>query len=359
MDLRVFAGLDGTKFTAGLTSLKQAVNSFGRQTFGGIQSQIAGAFTVGALVAFSKKTIDFAGNMRDLADRLSVNVEWLQKMNNAARQAGSSAEDLANFMNEVGRSRQEAVLDPKSKAAKSFERMGFSSGDMTGLSQQSFVEKLVKAFAGGATVQMENDAAEVGGKSAKKLLATFKNGIENSGPIIPEEMINQLDDLGDAFYILQQGLMADLAPALTSILKFVQDFVDSVKLVGAILGGALGGLGTEVGWEKSAQAASDAYAQEVLAREQRAKDERARGQANRRTRENSPPQFDTTDAKNPAVKAAKIATDSLLSVGNFLGSTRGNIESISKETNRILREHSGYLRTIANGKSNNLTIGVP
>lgn len=359
MDLRVFAGLDGTKFTAGLTSLKQAVNSFGRQTFGGIQSQIAGAFTVGALVAFSKKTIDFAGNMRDLADRLSVNVEWLQKMNNAARQAGSSAEDLANFMNEVGKSRQAAVLDPKGKEAKAFNRMGMTSADMSGLSSQAFIEKMVKAFEGGASVQMENDAADVGGRTAKKLLATFKGGIEDSGPIIPEDLIDQLDDIGDAFFLMSQSGMASLATGLAMVFKLFQsigDWIDT-KITYLYARSQGGGAMTEA--DRANQAEALAW-REINERNQSVDEARRQRRANRRIRENSPPGFDTSEVKkDPAVKAAKIATDSLLSVGNFLGSTRGNIESISKETNRILREHSGYLRTIANGKSNNLTIGVP
>src|SRR5574343_173938 len=101
--------MDGSGFTQGLTSAQQAVGRFANSGLGALKSQLAAAFGVGAIVAFSKKTLDFAGNLRDMSDNLGVNVEWLQKMNYSAGQAGASMEDLGKFIREVNIAREAAA----------------------------------------------------------------------------------------------------------------------------------------------------------------------------------------------------------------------------------------------------------
>jgi hypothetical protein len=64
-----------------------------------------------------------------------------------------------------------------------------------------------------------------------------------------------------------------------------------------------------------------------------------------------------SDAK---AKGAAVGgnSDALIAVGNFLGAGRANIDSVARETNRILKEHTTYLRQIAM-KNATLDIGVP
>jgi len=209
---------------------------------------------------------------------------------------------------------------------------------------------------------MENDLTAIGGKSAKKLLAAFSQGIDSTGPIIPEDIIDQLDDLGDAFYIFEQGAMKDLAPAIVGVANFFKDLADGIRLFAVTVGGAIGGAFSGKGATQSALEAQNELANEILAREKRASDLRATLKANRRQRESSPPGFDITP-KTDAVKAdpkAARATDALVSVGNFLGAGRSSIDTIAKETNAILKLHTSLLRqVVSNTGKSGLGINVP
>lgn len=367
MDLRVFLKLDGSGFTQGLRGARQAVNRFGDQTFGGLKSQIAAAFTAGAVLQLSRKTIDFAGHMRDLSDRLGVNVEWLQRMNNAAGQAGASMDDLANFMGKVGESRQAAFANPNGPQAQAFGRMGISRGDIAGLNQQDFFGRITKAFANGASLQLENDVVEIGGKSAKKLLAAFSQGLEASGPVMPEGLIDELDNLGDAMFLLNQELMVNVAPGIKGFIRIINSFVSEFGKAFRFLGALSIGFGTHFSINEAWRAAQDAVV-EADVDEQTRNDAAAialrQRRANRRTRELSPPMFDAAQVKNdPAFKAAvsksSSPSDSLVSVGNFLGASRSTMESIATETNRILKEQLRVLTTISQKRGTDNPLGIP
>ena len=67
-------GLDGAAFFSTLNRARGAVGSFG--------AAMAGAFSVGAITAFSKSILDLAGNLNDVSEALGLNVEYLQKFLN-------------------------------------------------------------------------------------------------------------------------------------------------------------------------------------------------------------------------------------------------------------------------------------
>ena len=383
MDLRVLLKLDGSGFTQGVSKIRQQTAFLGEHTFGELKNTIAAAFTVGAVTEFSKKTMEFAGNMRDLADRLGVNVEWLQKMNNAAGQAGATAEDLANFMGKVAQAREAAFVNPEGKEAKTFNRLGFQPSDIANLSAQAFTEKMVQSFAGGLTGQMEVDLMDVGGKTAKKLLATFSQGIAEGGPIISEELIDTLDNLGDSLFILKQELMTGFAPVMSKSINVLRDFVREFGNAFGVVGAATSQFGmkdiqtpfdlfrTILSPKETAKKIADGVnaAQREIgdrdAKDAEAEDkmlaQRKQERENRRKRETSPPRFtvDQEVEKIPPAKRAAIVSDSLLAVGNFLGSSRSTIDNIARETNQILKQHTRLLEKIANASGSSLDINVP
>lgn len=370
MDLRVFLKLDGSGFQQGLTQAKAAVGRFSDQALGGLKSQLAAAFTAGALIEFSRRTIEFAGNMRDLSDRLGVNVEWLQKMNYAAGKAGASAEDLAKFLGEVARSREAALANPKGPEAAAYGRLGMGAADIKNLPQQQFVEKLIAAFAGGVSVQSENDLRDVGGKAASKLIGAFIEGIDGAGPIIPEDLIDQLDNLGDSFFELKLALMSDVAPAITWVAEKFTWFTNQVKQAGTFLGAFSGVFGAWLDFMKGKISLNEMGAAVIAIRDEtrrqvvsqdadqqdamdRAQIARNEARERRRQREKSPPKYAAPEIKPEEIKAAeaakpRIPSDSLVSVGNFLGGTSGldRIVNATLEQNNILRQQTLILNQI-------------
>jgi len=345
--------LDGSGFSRGLAGLNNSLGSF--------KTALATAFGGIAIGNLVKGTIEWASQLQDSADALGVNVEFLQKLENGAKLAGAELGDVSRFILEMNKSRQDALQEPKGKNAAAFGRLGISSSQVSQLSTQAFFEQILAAFKNGATVQLTNDVVEVGGKSAKNLIAAFANQFASDTPILAAAMIEQLDDIGDSFTILKTTLMVSLAPAIIWVVEKVRDFINTIKQLGAFLGGMFwhtmdsGFSGEGDNAFTAGGLAAEAEAQRQKAERQTFGAGRDAARAARKARENAGMPFEQIHLAPKATGAsAKQATDALLSVGNFLGSGSGLINSIAsqqlheqKTTNQKLDKANDTLKTIA------------
>src|SRR5262245_453523 len=84
-------GLDKSGFNAGLTAANKQVSKFG----GALKSQLAGAFSAAAVIAYTKHLIDFGSKINDTATKLGVGTKELQEYTYAAQQNGAELEDVA------------------------------------------------------------------------------------------------------------------------------------------------------------------------------------------------------------------------------------------------------------------------
>src|SRR6266478_4678268 len=84
--------LDGSGVSRTLGTLKHHFKSFASE----IKGMIAGAFTVEAVVEFSKKTIELGAQIADLSERFKISKKSLQEWKYAAEQSGSSLDAVAN-----------------------------------------------------------------------------------------------------------------------------------------------------------------------------------------------------------------------------------------------------------------------
>lgn len=386
-------GGDGSGFERMMGRADARAHQFATSTIAPLKNLIAGVFTVGAISALVKSTVDWASKLRDVSDNLGVNVEFLQKLQNGAKLAGADIEDVSKLISKVNQSRQAAIENPKGNESKAFARMGISGKDITGLSSQKFIEKLMAAFKGGSSTQLENDIKEVGGKSARNLIGAFSTQFKNDIPILSEQLIDQLDDLGDEFTSLKQTLMVNLAPAIVETAKFIVDFTNKLLVLSAAahsfnptkeevkdslkenagnilaqfgagpLAGILETAKTIFGSSSSAgQAALDEEARQranagaTAAATQATKDARHR-------RENSAPDFNPLSIKD--VSEAK--SDARVRIGAFMGTAPNSINSISMKHIEISRQqlsvqratYDAIKRIADRSPSNSLTIEVP
>lgn len=240
MEFIVKIGADQAGLNQALAGIK---NTFEKSHVfgGGLVDRFAGIVSTASIFAASRATIDWAGKLRDVSDALGVNVEWLQKMQNGARLAGGSIEDLGNFISNMNKSREDAIKNPSGANARAFSRMGISGGEISELSTQAFFEKIVQSFGDGSSVQALNDLQEVGGKAARNLAAAFASQFASDAPILSEALIDQLDNLGDKFTDLATKMKVDLAPGIVYVVEKIADFVNWVQKLGAFLGGSVGG----------------------------------------------------------------------------------------------------------------------
>ena len=111
-------GLDGSGFSRGLNKAKGEASTFANG-LGGIKNAIAGAFSVGAITALAKKTIEYASHLDELADRLGVTTEYLQEMQFITKSNGGSIDDLTKSFEKLGAARM-AALNGNGKAKADF-----------------------------------------------------------------------------------------------------------------------------------------------------------------------------------------------------------------------------------------------
>jgi hypothetical protein len=377
-------GLDGSGWQTGLNRAEVAAGRFSSGIKNSVGSRLAAAFSIGAVTAFSRKIIERAGELRDVADATRLNVEWMQRWEMAAKQTGGSLGDIKNFSLELEKSRQAAVDNPNGKEMQAFNKMGVSAQEVSTLPAQKLVEKLMEAFKDGANSDLVMSVQEVGGKAAKNLIGSFLEGIDNDTSVMSESSVDALDELGDAFDLFVNTLMADLAPALIAVINGVMAWYNSLKqaqvFFGAFVGNVLAGFGEFIakmasgdfsgafkaladsfkqGWDDAQSETLDEETRQNEVAEKRAAASAAkrdsRKKAETKDEEFKPKDKDKEkpkekDIKPEEVKAETFAakSDSLVGVGNFLGSGAGGVETIQRQQLQTQRASEKHLAVIAN-----------
>lgn len=339
--------LDGSGFERGLNRLSAGAVS-------GFRNTVAAAFGTVAIGQLVRGTVEWASKLNDVSDALGVNVEWLQKMQNGAQLVGGDIQDIERMLLEINKSRQEALQNPEGKNAQAFARAGLTPGDIRGLSTQDFADKFIKAFASGVTTQGAIDIQEVGGRSARNLIAAFATQFASDTPILAAALIRQLDDIGDAFTDLATTLKVTLAPIILYIGQRLKDLANSAgQTFSGLKGGhaaAIAGAADDLQkglpllsrmanvWENFAKGFQNSVVSaEADQRDIQDQIEIARNAANtfRKKREQASPDFSFANLRSAR---AQPGSDPLLAVGNFLGAGRTAIEGIAEAHLAVSRE---------------------
>lgn len=381
--------LDGSGFSRGLQKAGQEANKFAGSSLGGIKSAIAGAFSVGAITALTQKTIEYAGHINDLADRLGVTTDYLQEMQFVAKQNGASVDELTASFEKLGAARL-AALGGDVKAQQNFATLGVTMGDLQTKGTAGIMDTIAAQFkAFGNNDALKTAFKEIGGKGAGALVPSFIDGLQEgrakareAGAVISEDVLLQIDSIGDRFDQLKLRLMAEFAPAIVFVTDAIGNAVTNLRayaaglgaltsqvdfgkaakanfsLKGILSGGSIGELARQLG--AGSVGAGDAFNTQIdagLKAQQRDQMERAAKIASRRNAANG---FGGQNNFSPTgIKASR--SDSLVSVGNFLGSSSGGIVSIAKQQLEVSRRQETLLTQIRKllEKVNPTTIGVP
>lgn len=197
LSLRAVLNADGRGFFGVLDKAGSAANRLGSQFGGSLRSKIASAFTVGAVMAFSKSVIEAASTIADSAERVGLSTTKYQQYAFAAEQGGvkndafaESFDRLTNTIDEAKKKGGDALLV--------LQRLGAVNV------QNSSVEKIaddIINFVSRAEVtdQMRADLLDAFGKRGAKLIPVFKNLRETvkETPLFTEGEIKRLDEAGD------------------------------------------------------------------------------------------------------------------------------------------------------------------
>ena len=389
-DLVVRLKVDGSGVFPAFATLEKKAGQLATSGFGRLKTAIAGAFSVGAVAAYSKSTLDWAGHLTDVATRLGVSTEYIQEMEFALKQSGASMDDLVSFTEKLNRARAAALVGgPKGQQISETSKTQFGIDEtMLKGPVQPIIDAIAKQFESGNVQTLTTALSRMGIKGAGAMTAAFADGLSDGratarkmGAVVAEDIVEQLDIVGDRLTILSMLLRSQFGPALADLTKWV---VESVAFIRAgtkgwgtrqwaegILGvmvpylsgaGKAGKLGPAAmkglisnktsGTSSSSSAFDYAAAGEAMAAVRKSIDDTIRERTERRKRSGLGG-FDFT----PVIKEPKDrsyhapSSDSLISVGNFLGHGRSAMQTIAQETNRILGRMDEKLGRLVERKS--------
>jgi hypothetical protein len=301
-----------------------------------------------------KRTLEYADNLEELASRLGVGTDKLQEWSFAAKQSGTDAERLGTFIERL------ATAAGDIKNLPGFQAMGINPAGMTPESLFGAVSSATRGKGSTEIVKMMEGV----GLSIRQIgpminvlamdLDEAGESARNMGAVIDQQTVRALASLNDQLSIVGMVLKSQFAPVLIwagkTILKAISDVRAAALFLGAIstlnpkdllkfASGDKDGMSKEgnakLGFARSIRDAEGLKLKALL------------------DRIDNPPSSAPLPTIQPTGKEPKtprgkaVASDSLVSVGNFLGaSTRMRLETIAQQQLVVSRQQLMVFRSV-------------
>ena len=387
--LKVDLEADSSKLDATLSKVdskvKKAVNQ--KATAGGAGGAAAAAAEGGpigiaagtglALAAASavmvKHTMDYADHLADLSDMTNIAVDDIDALAKSAAGAGKDVDSALKMVNEMQESRVKALQGDDAKMA-AFERLGISREKLQN------TDNIAKLLGGVNSQGSENRSAlsEIVGKKSLGLFTAiqedlkdwenFKAKLKEQGRLIDPEQVRTVEEFNDTVREVKESLMGMLLPWITTALRGLLDafywFKDEFKVLTTGLFAALdlmpsfwsvvkdlllfpflhpkefliGGLPAAL--ESLITDDMVAGFDEAIAKVQEEIDEERAAREAKRKKANegkevlgaAAPVVNTKPLEEEKFKPLDTSVnDSMVAVGNFLGSDVGSLQSIGEQ----------------------------
>jgi hypothetical protein len=368
LELRGSISLDGSGWEAGINKVTHSLKD--------LALEAAGIYTITQAIT---KTVELGEKLIDTSRRIGVSVEALQEFTFAARQNGSSIENLITFIERLNSAR----INPKKFA--SFEKLGLGERERN-LPVEELMMKLSVNLRARSSQEIIGPLRDIAGRGAGELVPMLKDDLDEVreaarklGAVMRMEDAVMLKFLADEMKILSQVILIGLAPAIVFLTEKMMSFVNSVKASGTFWGNLLGkpGLAKDAGESAGATVAymfglatkRDEDAIKKL--HQRFVDAGAASEAelndlNEATDKqkqtlldkqkaiekiNAFPDFSEVMGEEKQKKGPRIRdnSDSLVRVGNFLGASRDVLQSLGERQVQLLQQIATNTRPAAVG----------
>ena len=150
-ELKAIATLDGKQFDAEVRKMGASTGGFASK-LGGLKSMIAGAFGVGAIIAFGRKLLQTADDLKTTADTFGITVDSIIALKSAMAASGINADKMMRIFGKVTEAVAEgAKLTPTAVAG--FRQMGIEMEEIVGLKMDEVFELLARKYAQAADKQ--------------------------------------------------------------------------------------------------------------------------------------------------------------------------------------------------------------
>ncbi len=169
-------GLDKTGFDAGLADATKRANQFGTD----LKSQLAGAFTIGAVVAFGREILQTGDEIKEMGEQLRITNKEAQEFALAAKLGGT---DVGGFTAQFLKLRG-AMADALNGKENKLEKFGISVADIAKMKPAEAWTRMAKAIdETGLSADRAEKMVDIFGKGAAKAVTSMgdlyqaKNGV--------------------------------------------------------------------------------------------------------------------------------------------------------------------------------------
>lgn len=256
--LRVNLGLDSAQFETGLkrargTAKREATEI--QKVMGGVKAALGGLVaveTAQALGAATRRALDYAGGLGELAKQAGISTKALQEYAAIGVDVGLSNEDIVSSFGRLSKTIG-AAQDGNKKAADTFRQLGI---DVTGLTAESAMPKLIEAF---ERIKSPTDqariAADLFGRNAGAKLLPLLNmttkGMDEAreaahrlGLVLSDEAIESADAASDSLAMLARVAEVNFTRAILGS-------ADSITVMSQRLAEMIAKTADAIGWLKS------------------------------------------------------------------------------------------------------------
>lgn len=165
---------------------------------GGMANQLAGMFTVGALIGFGREVLAAGDHIQKMADQTALTTDEVQKLMFIAGQSGTSIESLVGAVQNL----QQRLGDETSGAAGAMAKLGIQADAFNKLGTYAQMTTLASAIKDiKDPTEQASAASAIFGKTWKEILPAIKSGMKETGEqaaIMAKETVESLDRIGDA-----------------------------------------------------------------------------------------------------------------------------------------------------------------
>ncbi len=393
LNLESTISLNSASFERGMNRVKSTVTD-------SIKNFAIGAIGIATVEEAFRRTVETADELVNTAKRLGTTVEQVQLLRQAAKDAGQEMDTVSTALEKINQARAKALGGDRAASA-AFGALGVSQTDLkTKTAADLFMHEISETVKRVSPEQIAQPLREVLGRGAGQGIAVLKTDFEElgrkmqeSGAIMSGEVAAKLKQLSEGLSFFGTVLIAQLAPAilwtanaLLVLLKSALNFAEWVdKKTG--LGDAAkisGAMSNQTDLKGQAKILGSILIQDIknggkITEEQRQSILKANGvdpaklDKDVKDSKGDPftafadktkaaidallsgkikgfdqkPDFDATEETARKMKGGgKIESDSLVKVGNFLGSNIGAVHSAAR-MERSAAETAANTRQIA------------
>jgi hypothetical protein len=231
-NLSVKIGANAADFNKGIAGLQTSVDATASK-FRNLGVAIGSAMSLTALAGAANKAIETASRIADMAERVGISAEAMQRLEFAATQAGGSFDAVATSI----RVMSTHLTDGDKGAVAAMTSLGLSLDTLRTMAPDQAFTAIADAIARVPDpIQRSALATELFGRGAQILMPAILAGfteIGNAAPVMANSVISSFDQTGDKWAEMQQRINNLKAEALLPLMSVFTELPASVQLVTA------------------------------------------------------------------------------------------------------------------------------